>query len=160
MLSVSMGEWHSGSNSNAYRIEKVLLIHSYIHMFISRMVNISFSLTLFFFFSLSSLLQMVNISSSSFFFFLFVALGLCCGAWAPEYIDPAVVACGLTCPMACGMLVSWPGIKPMSPALGGRFLTTGAPGKSPNGKYFLNSLYMPFWWQNTSRLTINLREDG
>ena len=93
MLSVSMREWHSGSNSNAYRIEKVLLIHSYIHMFISRMVNISFSLTLFFFFSLSRLLQMVNISS--FFFFSFCCVGsllwrmgtrvhrpCSCGMWA------------------------------------------------------------------------------
>ena len=91
MLPVSMREWHSGSNSNAYRIEKALLIHSYIHMFISRMVNISFSLT--FFFSLSSLLQMVNISSSSSFSFCCIGSLLwrmgsrvhrpcSCGMWA------------------------------------------------------------------------------
>ena len=72
MLSVSMGEWHSGSNSNAYRIEKVLLIHSYIHMFISRMVNISFSLTLFFFFSF----QLTSNGKHFFFFFFFFSF--CC----------------------------------------------------------------------------------
>ena len=31
---------------------------------------------------------------------------------------------------ACEILVSGPGIKPMSPALAGGFLTTGQPGKS------------------------------
>ena len=31
--------------------------------------------------------------------------------------------------VACGILVPQPGIKPMSPALGGGFLTTGPPGK-------------------------------
>ena len=31
---------------------------------------------------------------------------------------------------ACGILVLGPGIKPMSPALAGGFLTTGPPGKS------------------------------
>ena len=33
--------------------------------------------------------------------------------------------------MACGILVPQPGIKPASPALEGRFLTTGPPEKSP-----------------------------
>ena len=33
-------------------------------------------------------------------------------------------------PRACGILVPWPGIKPESPVLQGRFLTTGQPGKS------------------------------
>ena len=32
--------------------------------------------------------------------------------------------------MACGILVPPPGMEPMSPALEGRFLTTGPPGKS------------------------------
>ena len=31
---------------------------------------------------------------------------------------------------ACGILVPWPGIKPVSPALEGKVLTTG-----PQGKY-------------------------
>ena len=39
-----------------------------------------------------------------------------------------VVARGLSCPMACGFLVPWPGIEPESPALQDGFLTTGPPG--------------------------------
>ena len=38
-----------------------------------------------------------------------------------------VVACGLSCPMACEILVAWPKIEPTSPALD-RFLTTGPQG--------------------------------
>ena len=34
------------------------------------------------------------------------------------------------CPIACGILVPCPGIVPMPPALEGRFLSTGLPGKS------------------------------
>ena len=40
-----------------------------------------------------------------------------------------VVAHGLSCATACGTLVSWPGMEPMSPSVEGRFLTTGPPGK-------------------------------
>ena len=32
---------------------------------------------------------------------------------------------------ACGILAPWPGIEPAPPALEGRVLTTGLPGKSP-----------------------------
>ena len=46
-----------------------------------------------------------------------------------------VVAHRLSCPVACGILVPQPGIKPMSPALQGRFLTTEPPGKSPWNLY-------------------------
>ena len=42
-----------------------------------------------------------------------------------------VVACGLNCPGACGILVPQPGIKPESLALEGGSSTTGPPGKSP-----------------------------
>ena len=67
------------------------------------------------------------------FFFLFLALGLCCGAWAfssrdawaPEHVGSVAAVCGLSCPVACGILVPQPGIEPGSPALQGRFLTTG-----------------------------------
>ena len=54
-----------------------------------------------------------------------------CGAWAPEHTGSVVVAHGLSCPTACGILVPRQGIEPASPALEGRFLTTGPPGKSP-----------------------------
>ena len=37
---------------------------------------------------------------------------------------------GLSCPLACGILVPSPGIELVSPALAGRFLTTVLPGKS------------------------------
>ena len=42
-----------------------------------------------------------------------------------------VAAHGLSCFTACRILVPRPGIKLMSPALAGRFSTTGPPGKSP-----------------------------
>ena len=38
---------------------------------------------------------------------------------------------GLSCPSAHGIGVPWPGIEPTSPALQGRFLSTGPPGTSP-----------------------------
>ena len=41
-----------------------------------------------------------------------------------------VVALGLSCPAASTILVPWPGIKPVSPTLQGRFLTPGPPEKS------------------------------
>ena len=49
------------------------------------------------------------------------------------------MAHGLSCPGVSGILALQPGIKPMSPALEGRFLTTRPPGKSP--KY---TLLVPF----------------
>ena len=42
----------------------------------------------------------------------------------------AVVARGLSCPTAGGILVPRPGMEPTSPALEGGFFTTGPPGKS------------------------------
>ena len=61
-----------------------------------------------------------------------------CGMRAPEHVvsslwhaGSVVVVRGLSCPAACGILVSGPGIKPTSPALEGGFFTTGPPGKSP-----------------------------
>ena len=69
-----------------------------------------------------------------------------CAVWASPSL---VVACrvfffslslvearGLSCPVVCGILVPRPGIEPMSPALEGRFFTTGPPGKSLNASHF------------------------
>ena len=42
-----------------------------------------------------------------------------------------VATCQPSCPAARGILVPWPGIELKSPALQGRFLTTGPSGKSP-----------------------------
>ena len=96
--------------------------------------------------------------SLSYFSFLTV-LGLHCGSWAsPVAVHgflqlwragsviavhglslrfsscgsqvSLVAACGLSCPVACGILVLWLGIEPVSPALQGGFLMAGPPGKS------------------------------
>ena len=68
-----------------------------------------------------------------------------CGTEAPEHVGSVVVArglcsfqlvaslvaaLGLSCPAACGILVPQSGIEPTSPALEGRFFTTGPPGRS------------------------------
>ena len=46
-------------------------------------------------------------------------------------MQASVVVHGLSCPVACGILVLWPGIEPTFPApLEGGSLTTGPPGKS------------------------------
>ena len=77
------------------------------------------------------------------FFIVFLGLLFSCGLWTPEPMGSVFCSmwlsscgewmqqlqCGLSCPLACGILVSQLGIKPMFPALGSRFLTTGAPGK-------------------------------
>ena len=66
-------------------------------------------------------------------FYLFLAAsGLSCHMWDLSLwcMDfSLVVAWGLSCLTACGILVPWPGIKPMSPTLKGGFLSTT--GKSP-----------------------------
>ena len=61
-----------------------------------------------------------------------------------------VVAHGPSCSVACGNLPR-PGLEPVSPALAGRFSTTGPPGKPPHLILFKNSfslsvenLFVPF----------------
>ena len=67
------------------------------------------------------------------------ALGLSCSTQdlccirrdlSAKYVYSLVVVRGLSSSMACGILVHLPGIKPMSPALQGGFLTSGPPGKA------------------------------
>ena len=48
-----------------------------------------------------------------------------------QRVGSVVAALGLSCPVACGILVPQPGIKSASPALEGAFLTSGPPRKSP-----------------------------
>ena len=49
-----------------------------------------------------------------------------------------IVAAGwFCCSVACGILVSQPGIEPTSPALQGRFLTTAPPGKLSLGQLIM-----------------------
>ena len=54
----------------------------------------------------------------------------CFGAWALGCMGSVVQVHRLSCPVTCGILVPGPEIKSISPALAGRFLTTGSPGKS------------------------------
>ena len=54
-----------------------------------------------------------------------------CRAMAPQCTGSGVVAHGPNCSAACGILVPGPGIEHVSPALAGKFLTNGPPGKSP-----------------------------
>ena len=54
----------------------------------------------------------------------------CCRAQALGTPASIAVAHVLSCPAACGILVSGPGIKPMFPAWADEFLTTGALGKT------------------------------
>ena len=65
--------------------------------------------------------------------------GFSCGAWGLGHMDSVVVAHQLCCPSACG--ISPAGIKPISPALAGRVLTTGPPGKL---LYFLLSQFCKY----------------
>ena len=58
------------------------------------------------------------------------ALGFNCWSWDLWCTGSVVEACGLSCSAACGILDPRQGIELVSPALEGRFLTTGPPGKS------------------------------
>ena len=92
--------------------------------------SFSFYLT-FFFVCIDSLLR----HARAFVVVCGLFIGMCrllsnCDVQAPEYTGSVVVAQGLSRPAACKILVRQPGIKPTSPALEGRFLTTG-----PTGKY-------------------------
>ena len=51
------------------------------------------------------------------------------------------------CPAARGILVPWPGIEPVSPALEGRFFTTGPPGKPHLFGFFSLSPFPFFFFQ-------------
>ena len=89
----------------------------------------------------------VGFCFTTFFFFLIYLCG-CIGSQLPHVASSLwckgfclIVACGLLgsvlvmnwlrCPTRCGILVPWPGIEPMSPALEGEFSTREPPGKSP-----------------------------
>ena len=46
------------------------------------------------------------------------------------------VARRLSCCITCGISLPWPGIKPMSPAFEGKFLTIGSQGKSHISEFY------------------------
>ena len=79
----------------------------------------------------------LNLSRSTWDLLLWLAGFSSCDAQALEHEGSVVVACKLSCPVACGILVPGPGIEPVSPALEGRFLTTGPPGKSVDLFFFV-----------------------
>ena len=53
-----------------------------------------------------------------------------CISVSSQFTNCKNLAWRILCPEASGILVLCPGIKPMSPALKGKFLITGPPGKS------------------------------
>ena len=61
-------------------------------------------------------------------YFLGGAGGGCAGSWLHGAFSRGRLR--LSCPGSCGILVSQPGIEPVSSALEGRFLATGLPEKS------------------------------
>ena len=111
-------------------------------------------------------------SKTNVFLYLFLAASgigcstcdLCCGmqdfSLCHAGFSP-VVACGFSCFAASGILVPQPGIKPMSQACEGSFLTTGPRGRSlpssfdPRGSQ-PSSLEMEFWLSGVSGCSVNL----
>ena len=89
--------------------------------------------------------------------YFLAALSLCCST-QDLLLQCAgfslAVACGLSCPAACGILAPRPGIEPAPPALGGEVLTTGPPEKSPPCKllFLKNYLYFIFGCVGSSLL--------
>ena len=75
-----------------------------------------------------------------YFLFYLAVSGLSCGTqdfhcfkWdlLLHHTDSQLAVCKLsTCFVTCEILVPYPGIEPVSPALQGGFITTGPPGKS------------------------------
>ena len=85
-------------------------------------------------------------STKLFFFFFFLAvLSLHCSVQAS-----LVGNCQFSCPEACNILLSWPEIKLVTPALKGRLL--GQPGKFPDGFSFESSLLsLKSWGTHTHK---------
>ena len=81
------------------------------------------------------------------FFCLFVCL--CCCFWLRRVFTEVrglfVTIRGLSCSAACGLLVSWAGTEPVSPALEDGVLFSGPSRKSRWG-FFLNKHYSWFWF--------------
>ena len=75
-----------------------------------------------------------DLDFKTFLFIYLAVLGLSCGTGDLCCVmlcaGSVVVEGRLSCSEACRTLVSRPGIEPTSPALQGRFLTTGLPGES------------------------------
>lgn len=71
-----------------------------------------------------------------------------CGAWALENVGLVVTAHRLSCSVACGILVSGPGIKLMLSALQRRFFTIGPSVMVSMSFFFFKTsfcIYVYFW---------------
>ena len=71
-----------------------------------------------------------------------------------QHLGSVVALLGLSCLVACVILPPQPGAEPMFPALEGRFLTTGLPGKSLmlQALYHQVCLFMQFSWKSSGGL--------
>ena len=67
---------------------------------------------------------------------VFVVLGLLAMIRGLQSVGSVSGALGPCCPVACGILVPRPGTGPESPAVGGGFLTSAPPGRSPGAVFF------------------------
>ena len=76
----------------------------------------------------------LNSSKDTIFFFLKFWLHWVSAAALPWGV------CKVSCLAACRILAAWPGTEPVSPALEGRFLTNGPPGKSQPRILFIQAL--------------------
>ena len=72
-------------------------------------------------------------------------LGCILWEFSKQRMNSPGVACRLSCSTLGGILVPRPGIKPMSPALQSRFLTTGPYQGSPSVKYILTTKKKGSW---------------
>ena len=69
-----------------------------------------------------------------------------------------VVAQRLSCPAACGILVSRPWMEPASSSLQSGFLSAGLPGKSLDGCHLAVTYFVHAWGQGWWRLRSEGRE--
>ena len=85
-------------------------------------------------------------------------LGSVCGAWALECVGVVVTAHRLSCSVACGILVSGPGITLMFSALQGRFFTIG-PSVMVSISFFFWDFFISFYfWLYSSLLCTDFLE--
>ena len=78
--------------------------------------------------------------------FLFLCFISDCTGSLLQLKGSLIMALRLRSSEACGILVPHPGIQPTSPALAGRFLTTGPPGKSPDNCFNILAYFIPIFF--------------
>ena len=96
-------------------------------------------------------LWLLSVSSFTdmYLFIYLAALGLSCNTWdlCCVIVILTLSSCGILDYLLgrhMGFLVSWPGIKPLLPALQSRFLTAGPPGNSEPG-FLMVTVWWRFW---------------